>query len=706
MSLATALLPGDPTRLGDFWLAGRLGVGGQGVVYEAYDAEGTRVAVKVLHGDAASDPDLRARFGKEATAARRVASFCTAQVLAAELDAPKPYIVSEYVEGPSLRRAIAEGRRFTGDDLHRLATAVATALTAIHDAGVVHRDLKPDNVLLGPDGPRVIDFGVARTLEMSLTASGLVTGTPTYMAPEVFTGQRAGAPADVFAWGAIVVYAACGDGPFRAETLGAVMHRVLSTDPDLSVMPESLRPLVAAALRKDPLARPTARQLLLGLVSGPVGGDIDLLTIGSAEAGLLGGGTPGDPALGTLAEDAYGFLSPFERNLVPDLFLRMVSVDESGDITVRPVARGELFDGRTSEEGTALHRVLDVFSYLLVVDDHEVSPDTATRAALASSWAQRERASFTDPSSGGETVRLLPQDGRSLVSVSPEGVRIFDLRSGKRTGGWNDPDVGDGGLLGASLSPNGRYLAVAAEHDVRVWDVRTGTPIKERYALTTPLFNGIEFGAGDRYVTIREGDTNTVWDTGTGRTIAPDQSMDVAFSPKGALVALADVAAHFRLLRLPDGTPLAGWHDPGTCTGMAQAVAFSPDGRTLACGNRSTVTLIDLRTRRVRSLLTGAGGRRGGREVQPGRRTARGTRRSADPVGCTATRTQRLTAAPHGEGGRHASGLQRRRTAPGRPRHRLPPRKLVDRPGRREVPPPDRSGHGKAVRPLSGGRRR
>ncbi|MEQ4719438.1 serine/threonine-protein kinase [Nonomuraea sp. B19D2] len=376
------LIDGDPQRLGGYWLAGRLGAGGQGVVYEAYAEDGRRVAVKVLHGDQAS------QLAREAAAAQRVAEFCTAPVIEARLDGPRPYIVSEYVEGPSLRRAVAGGRRFTGGDLHRLATAVATALTAIHDAEVIHRDMKPDNVLLGPDGPRVIDFGVARTAEMSLTATGLVTGTPTYMAPEVFGGHRAGMPADVFAWGGIVLYAATGEDPFHAESLGGVMHRVLSDNPDLSVLPASLRVLVAAALAKEPLERPTARQLLLSLVSGDARAETEqLLAQGGREAAHIGVAAD-DPALGTLAEDAYGLLSTEEQELAAEVFLRLVTVDEQGRLSVRRASVSELVEGRALPDVASITRILQVFGYLLGREEEAV---WLLRPALPHAWPRFRR---------------------------------------------------------------------------------------------------------------------------------------------------------------------------------------------------------------------------------------------------------------------------------------------------------------------------
>ncbi|MEW9532444.1 protein kinase [Microbispora sp. NPDC049125] len=388
MVVAEDLRAEDPARLGDYWLAGRLGTGGQGVVYEAYDDQGRRVAIKVLHGYASADPELKHRFGREVTAGRRVASFCTARVLAAHLDGPRPYIVSEYVEGPSLRQAVRDGRVFAGDDLHRLATAIATALTAIHEAGVIHRDLKPDNVLLGPDGPRVIDFGVARTLEMSLTSTGRVAGTPTYMAPEVFTGRRAGPPSDVFAWGGIVLFAATGDDPFRAESLGGVMHRVLSVDPDLTALPEALRPLVAKALAKDPLDRPAARDLLLSLVGGAGLDTGGLLAEGSRAAGTVGASAGAAP-LGTLAEDAYRMLSRPERDVAVQIFLRMVAVDPHGELTTQAVPEDDLPAGAGP--------VLDAFSSVLSRRDGEVFARPALLGAWPRlrSWAAGERDGLT-----------------------------------------------------------------------------------------------------------------------------------------------------------------------------------------------------------------------------------------------------------------------------------------------------------------------
>ncbi|MFI6455157.1 serine/threonine protein kinase [Streptosporangium amethystogenes] len=344
MRVARELIVGDPQRLGGYWLAGRLGAGGQGVVYEAYDAVGRRVAVKVLHGDAGSDPELRERFGREAAAARRVASFCTAGVLDADLDGPRPYIVSEYVEGPSLRGA---GQIFGGDDLHALATAIAVALTALHDAGVVHRDLTPDKVFLGRDGPGVLGFGVSPGLGTALTATGIRPRAPSYTAPEVFTGGEAGTAADVFAWGGIVLYAASGEDPFAARSLGAVMHRILSLDPDLSPLPRPLRPLAAAALAKDPRARPAARDLLIALIAadqaaGPAVPRTD--APGPETAPLLRAGAEvaarvrtvcDDPGLGALAESAFAALDPADRERVPAVFLRLVTVDADGQAVAR-----------------------------------------------------------------------------------------------------------------------------------------------------------------------------------------------------------------------------------------------------------------------------------------------------------------------------------------------------------------------------------
>lgn len=263
----TPLREGDPSRLGSYRLTGLLGEGGQGAVYLGEDGEGRRVAVKLLHARFSGDPKARARFAAEVATAKRVSAFCTARVLDSDVEGDRPYIVSEYIEGPSLSEVLAAGGPLRGAELDRLAIGTMTALAAIHQAGVVHRDFKPANVLLAPDGPRVIDFGIARALDATGTMSSTAVGTPAYMAPEQISGAQVGPAADVFAWGATMVYAACGRPAFGQDSIPAVMHRILNLPPDLGDLGEPLREVVADCLSKDPALRPASPHVLAHLLA-------------------------------------------------------------------------------------------------------------------------------------------------------------------------------------------------------------------------------------------------------------------------------------------------------------------------------------------------------------------------------------------------------------------------------------------------------
>ncbi|GAA2390435.1 serine/threonine protein kinase [Nonomuraea africana] len=258
-----ALLHDDPSTAGPYRLEGRLGTGGQGAVYAGRGPNGVLVAVKLLHPHLIADNEARVRFLREVGTAKRVAPFCTAQMLDSGFAGARPYIVSEFVDGPSLQESVRDGGPRGAAALQRLAVNTATALAAIHAAGVVHRDFKPGNVLLGPDGPVVIDFGIARALDLSQSVvTSQPIGSPAYMAPEQIAGGEIGPAVDLFAWAATMAYAATGRRAFGGDTIPATLHAVLRNEPDLGQLEGRFRRLLQECLSKDPARRPTAAQVV------------------------------------------------------------------------------------------------------------------------------------------------------------------------------------------------------------------------------------------------------------------------------------------------------------------------------------------------------------------------------------------------------------------------------------------------------------
>ncbi|MFC8849887.1 MULTISPECIES: serine/threonine protein kinase [unclassified Micromonospora] len=275
--MSNPMMPNDPRRLGNYELLGRLGEGGMGTVFLGRSPDGRLVAVKMLRAEHAWDTEFRGRFRSEVNRAREVPGFCTAAVLDADPDHETPYLVVEYVDGPSLSEVIRERGPLDGGTLHSVAVGVATALAAIHGVGVIHRDLKPQNVLFSLGTPKVIDFGIARALEATSrhTKTDQMVGTVAYMAPERFdndSDRTVGPPADVFAWGVVVAYAATGLTPFWADSPAATAARILTQPPDLTGLSGPLRDLVGRTLAKDPTERPTAHQLLDLLLEAETGG--------------------------------------------------------------------------------------------------------------------------------------------------------------------------------------------------------------------------------------------------------------------------------------------------------------------------------------------------------------------------------------------------------------------------------------------------
>jgi predicted Ser/Thr protein kinase len=282
-----------PERLGPYRLLQRLGEGGMGVVYLAADPGQRRVAVKALRPAIAADPNARRRLAREVETMRRVRSPFVAEVIDADVTSDPPYIVTRYVEGRTLDEVVSEGGPLAGSQLARLASGLALALSAVHAAGVVHRDLKPGNVMLAGGEPVVIDFGIAQVPDSTrLTQTGMFMGTPGYLAPEVIEGKPSGPASDVHSWGATVAFAATGRPPFGTGAFETIFYRIINGQPDLAGFPAPLLSLVSQALSRDPARRPDTADLCLRTAAL----DPSSLVPAVAAAGAAAFGPPGTVA--------------------------------------------------------------------------------------------------------------------------------------------------------------------------------------------------------------------------------------------------------------------------------------------------------------------------------------------------------------------------------------------------------------------------
>ncbi|MEV5829168.1 PQQ-binding-like beta-propeller repeat protein [Spirillospora sp. NPDC052242] len=358
----TALEPGDPERIGRYRLLRRLGEGGMGVVYLGASPAGRAVAIKVVRPELAGDPDFRARFQGEVEAAQKVSGAFTSPVVEAEPDGTVPWLAIAYVNGLSLKDAVERYGPMPEPLLRTLGAGLGEALVAIHEAGLLHRDLKPANILLAKDGPKVIDFGISKAADTAtLTADGRFIGSPGYMSPEQIHGRRLTSAADVFAYGAVLAFAATGRPPFGTGAVPAIVHRTLHEEPDLRGVPASLARLVAACLSRDPDRRPPAKLLPTLTAAEPVApgwlpGDmgeelrqredtlvLDLRTLARARTRrrlLVGGAAAfGLAAIGGGTAAALAATRPEERHrLAPPTPLWRTTIEDEDDVglVVRP----------------------------------------------------------------------------------------------------------------------------------------------------------------------------------------------------------------------------------------------------------------------------------------------------------------------------------------------------------------------------------
>jgi WD40 repeat protein len=581
-----SLQSSDPRQVGAYRLIERLAVGGMGIVYLGESQSGRKVAVKLIRLEQAGEPEFRARFRSEVAACRLVSGFHTAAFIDADADADRPWMVTQYVPGPSLEARVTRDGALAPAAVHQLAAALAEGLDAIHSAGLVHRDLKPGNVIMADDGPRIIDFGIAKRTgdsgDLRLTATGIVVGTPAFLSPEQLGHDSPVGPAsDIFSLGSVLAFAATGRAPFDVGDLSATMYAIVNRPPNLRLAAGPLLGILTACLAKDPADRPTAAALLTYLYRtrssrltdlGPDGDDgagraaVPVLAATPDPSGPL----PRNPALASPAAVAPAVVAPGVMTPGPAKPAPVRAFVRRGALARRPPVTRVLappVSVRPTEGAEAgLPQVLP--------SPVQVRPARHGWRLVASGATSRWLASANGDgvitswlAASGQPVRSWPAEAGVLVVATDDGrVRAWDVATG--IGRRYLPDsvaslTGPGvRVRGLGLDPSGSWLAASVDGRLLLWDVTDpGEPLLAAKLPTRAEVTALAFD-------------DTGWRLATGDADGKIHVWDLAELAEAAPVPATPGASAF------DAVPLeTTWIDP---PGTLPDASRPQSGRVLA----------------------------------------------------------------------------------------------------------------------------